>query len=63
MMCGGGEVGFNLLALADAYDWTLSTYKEVFGEPVTPGVWFGKNSCRTKCKPVKCKVKTDKQLI
>ena len=43
------------MALADAYDWTLSTYREVFGEPVPPGVWFGKKSCRTKCKPVKCK--------
>lgn len=42
-------------ALVDAYDWTLSTYQEVFGEPVPAAVWFGKKSCRTKCKPVKCK--------
>lgn len=42
-------------ALVDAYEWTLATYREVFGEPVAPRVWAGKKSCRTKCKPVKCK--------
>lgn len=42
--------------LADAYEETLIAYREAFGEP-PPGTWVSGDArtCRTKCKPMKCK--------
>lgn len=44
------------LALESAYDRTLATYRDAFGEP-PPDTWLGADArtCRTKCKPMKCK--------
>lgn len=43
-------------ALESAYDRTLEVYKQAFGEPPTD-TWLGADArtCRTKCKPMKCK--------
>lgn len=43
-------------ALESAYDRTLDVYTQAFGEPPTD-TWLGADArtCRTKCKPMKCK--------
>lgn len=42
--------------LADAYDETLIAYRKAFGGP-PDGTWGSGDArtCRTKCKPMKCK--------
>lgn len=42
--------------LAVAYEQTLDLYEQSFGEPLS-GTWVDASgrTCRTKCKPMKCK--------
>jgi hypothetical protein len=42
--------------LSDAYEDTLVAYRKAFGEP-PDGTWVSGDArtCRTKCKPMKCK--------
>lgn len=42
--------------LSDSYESTLETYREAFGEPPLDS-WISGDArtCRTKCKPMKCK--------
>lgn len=44
------------VALSDAYEKTLETYIQCFGAP-PDGTWIAEDirTCRTKCKPMKCK--------